>query len=82
MDVLPLQLTNRLCNSHHFFSIPIVLLLQSNWFVEHFEKFNQREAFVTIKDHWKNFQINPTCRLLNLAKSEIGIISKHYMEKE
>ena len=29
----------------------------------------------------KNFQINPKCRLLNPAKSEIGIISKHYIEK-
>ena len=46
------------------------------------EQFNQREAFVTLKDHKENFQNNPKCRLLNnLAKSEIGIISKHYIEK-
>ena len=45
------------------------------------EQFNQREAFVTLKDHKENFQNNPKCRLLNTAKSEIGIISKHYIEK-
>ena len=45
------------------------------------EQFNQRESFVTLKDHKENFQNNPKCRLLNPAKSEIGIISKHYIEK-
>ena len=45
------------------------------------EQFNQRESFVTPKDHKENFQNNPKCRLLNPAKSEIGIISKHYIEK-
>ena len=46
------------------------------------EQFNQREAFVTLKDHKENFQNNPKCRLLNSAKSEIGISSKHYIEKK
>ena len=45
------------------------------------EQFNRREAFVTLKDHKENFQKNPKCQLLNPAKSEIGIISKHYIEK-
>ena len=45
------------------------------------EEFNQPEAFVTLKDHKENFRNNPKCRLLNPAKSEIGIISKHYIEK-
>ena len=45
------------------------------------EQFNQRESFITLKDHKENFQNNPKCRLLNPAKSEIGIISKHYIEK-
>ena len=44
------------------------------------EQFNQREAFVTLKDHKVNFQNDPKCRLINPAKSEIGIISKHYLE--
>ena len=45
------------------------------------EQFNQRESFVTLKDHKENFQNNPKCRSLNPAKSEIGIISQHYIEK-
>ena len=45
------------------------------------EQFNQRESFITLKDHKENFQNNPKCRLLNPVKSEIGIISKHYIEK-
>ena len=48
---------------------------------ERVEKFNQREAFVTLKDHKENFQNNPKCRLCNPAISEIGIISKHYIKK-
>ena len=44
------------------------------------EQFNQREAFVALKDHKVNFQNDPKCGLINPAKSEIGIISKHYLE--
>ena len=44
------------------------------------EQYNQREAFVTLKDHKVNFQNDPKCRLINPAKLEIGIISKHYVE--
>ena len=44
------------------------------------EQFSQREAFITLKDHKENFQNNTKCRLVNPAKSEIGIISKHYIE--
>ena len=44
------------------------------------EQFTQHEVFVTLKDHKVNFQNDPKCRLINPAKSEIGIISKHYLE--
>ena len=44
------------------------------------EQFSQREAFITLKDHKENFQNNTKCRLINPAKSEIGKISKHYIE--
>ena len=36
----------------------------------------EREAFIMLKDHKPNFQNNPTCRLINPRKSEIGKISK------
>ena len=35
-----------------------------------------RKAFVSLKDHKDNFNTNPKCRLINPAKSEIGLISK------
>ena len=44
------------------------------------ERIAEREAFVTLKDHKENFENNPKCRLINPAKSEIGIISKHHLQ--
>ena len=41
----------------------------------------KREAFITLKDHKENFENNPKCRLLNPSKSEIGIISRHHLQK-
>ena len=32
----------------------------------------KQEAFITLKDHKPNFANNPTCRLINPVKSEIG----------
>jgi hypothetical protein len=40
----------------------------------------KREAFITLKDHKPNFNNNPTCRLINPAKSEIGKISKKILD--
>jgi len=39
-----------------------------------------RDAFITLKDHKPDFINNPTCRLINPTKSEIGIISKHILD--
>eukprot|EP00795_Rhopilema_esculentum_P006594 gene6594-biopygen8103 len=41
----------------------------------------ERQAFITLKDHKENFQNNPTCRLINPAKSEIGRISKQILDR-
>ncbi|OOZ57026.1 hypothetical protein, partial [Solemya velum gill symbiont] len=41
----------------------------------------KREAFITMKDHKPNFKNNPTCRLINPAKSEIGKISKQILDR-
>ncbi|KAL5019984.1 hypothetical protein ScPMuIL_002876 [Solemya velum] len=40
-----------------------------------------RSAFITLKDHKPNFRNNPTCRLINPSKSEIGIISKQILDR-
>ena len=42
---------------------------------------SDRQCFITIKDHKLNYINNPTCRLLNPTKSEIGKISKQKLEK-
>lgn len=36
----------------------------------------KQQAFVTLKDHKENFQNKPSCRLINPAKSELGLVSK------
>ena len=41
----------------------------------------QRPAFITIKDHKENFPNRVQCRLINPAKSEIGIISKRILDR-
>lgn len=36
----------------------------------------ERQAFLTLKDHKESFATNPSCRLINPAKSEMGRVSK------
>ena len=45
------------------------------------ERFPTRKAFITLKNHKPNFGNNPKCRLINPAKSEIGMISKKCLDK-
>ena len=40
------------------------------------EQFSEKNTFITLKDHKDNFQNNPSCRLINPAKSEMGHIIK------
>ena len=42
---------------------------------------SKREAFLTLKDHKPNFINNPTFRLLNPTKQELGKVSKQKLEK-
>ena len=42
------------------------------------EQFTNKKSYVTLKDHKEN---NPKCRLINPTKTEIGITSKHHLEK-
>ena len=44
------------------------------------EGYANRNAYITIKDHKPNFPHNIKCRLINPAKSEMGIVSKKYLE--
>ena len=38
-------------------------------------------AFITLKDHKPDFRQNPSCRLINPAKNELGKVSKLIIEK-
>ena len=44
------------------------------------ERYVERPAFITLKDHKNNFQTKLPCRLINPAKNEIGAVSKHFLE--
>ena len=49
---------------------------------EGIQKFTEKKnAFVTLKDHKDNFLRNTPCRLFNPAKTEIGKISKQYLDQ-
>ena len=41
---------------------------------------SKNTCFITLKDHKENFLNNPTVRLVNLAKSELGRISKAILD--
>ena len=41
----------------------------------------KKNSFITLKDHKPNFQSNPTVRVLNAAKNELGGISKTILNK-
>jgi len=45
------------------------------------ETYPNRNAFIMLKDHKKNFIDYPKCRLLNSAKSEIGKVSKIHLDE-
>ena len=45
------------------------------------EKYANRNAYITLKDHKENFINNPKCRLINPAKSEVGLVSKKILER-
>lgn len=38
-------------------------------------------CFLTLKDHKDNFSNNPKCRLINPAKTDLGKVSKHLLDR-
>ena len=45
------------------------------------EQYNQNRYFITLKDLKENFRNNPKCRLINPAKSDIGIVGKRCIDR-
>ena len=48
---------------------------------ERIELYSQNQSFITLTDQKKNFQKNLECRLINPVKSELGTVSKHYIDQ-
>ena len=44
------------------------------------DKLSKNECYITLKDHKENFQNNPKVRLINPAKTNIGQITKVYIQ--
>ena len=44
------------------------------------QKYSNSECFVTLKDHKSNFVSRPECRLLNPAKTELGMVAKNLLD--
>ena len=44
------------------------------------EVYAEKTAYITLKDHKPHFQQDPKCRLINPAKSELGMISKKLLD--
>ena len=42
------------------------------------ECYSDNHTYITLKDHKENFRNNVKCRLINLSKSEVGLVSKCY----
>ena len=40
---------------------------------------SKQHEYITLKDHKENFRHNTKCRLINPSKSEVGRISKKYL---
>ena len=40
-----------------------------------------KDAFITLKDHKDNFENSLPCRLINPAKSEVGLVSKRLLDR-
>ena len=45
------------------------------------EKFTKAEVFIALKDHKDSLINNPTCRLINPSKNELGKRSKNILEQ-
>ena len=48
--------------------------------VDRVEKYNLKNCFITIKDHKSDFKENPKCRLINPAKTQMGKVSKIFVQ--
>ena len=68
-------------------NVPDIITLEDKKIAEKIELADRievstsRDSFITLKDHKPDFINNPTCRLINPSKSEIGVISKNILDR-
>ena len=46
----------------------------------HMQKYTRTECFITLEDHKDNFISRPQCRLINIAKNDLGQVVKVKVE--
>ena len=56
-------------------------IIKGHSIVDRIDINGRNNCFITLKDHKGNFENNPTTRLINPAKNELGRISKVILEK-
>ena len=56
-------------------------ILKDHYIADRVDINGENNCFITLKDHKENFANNPTTRLINPAKNELGRISKVILEK-
>lgn len=44
------------------------------------EFYSNQIPFITLKDHNQNFKKNTKCSLIYPSESEVGLVSKHYLQ--
>ena len=68
-------------------NVPDIITLEDKKIAEKIELADRievsasRDSFITLKDHKPDFINNPTCRLINPSKSEVGVISKNILDR-
>ena len=45
------------------------------------ENLARTPSYITLKDHKENFRANPSCRLINPCKNELGKVSKSILKR-
>ena len=57
------------------------LVLRNNKVLKRIQTNGKNNCFISLKNHKENFQNNPTVKLINPAKNELGKISKVILDK-
>ena len=68
-------------NTKHLINKTGKAILKDHHIIDRVDIKGENNCFITLKDHKENFENNPSTRLINPAKNELGRISKAILEK-